>query len=314
MRTTSYICLGILFVMTCLLGFAESVGAATVSVKQLGCGTVANCYTKINDAIFYAQQDDTIKVYPGRYEEVVVINKNLSLVGSGPQFTFIYSSDHGININQNYKSTIIGFTITASRSGIYISNSSEAIIRNNILVSNGANGIEISSNSKETIANNVISNNVLSGIATNYTGFTTPSSQPNIFNNILSTNGKYGIGVYVTGTITISYNNVYANVSGNYSGCSAGTGDISQSPAFVDAPTGNFTLLSTSTSKNAGRPGSADADLDGSRNDMGAYGGPDAVSFWPYPQGTPIITNLTATPTAVQKGGTITIKATGAVQ
>jgi len=113
---------------------------------------------------------------------------------------------------------------------------------------------------------------------------------------------------------TISYNNVYSNTSANYSGVNAGTGDISQNPLFIDSSNGNFALQSTSPSIDTGRPGSADADPDGTRNDMGAYGGPDAASFWPYPAGAPIITNLTATPTSVPKGGTITINATGEIR
>lgn len=285
--------------------------AATIEVKQLGCSSLPDCYTKINDAIFYAQQDDTIKVYPGRYEEAVVINKNLTLIGSGPEVTTIYSSLDGITINQYISATIIGFTIRASQDGIFADDISETIIRNNVVVSNGDDGIYINC-AKSTIINNVIANNMDKGIETNSCSNNFPDNVT-VTNNIVF-NNKYGLYLGSEAEY-ILYNNVYSNVpGGNYYGCSAGTGDISQNPLFIDSSNGNYVLQSTSPSKNAGTPGSADADPDGTRNDMGAYGGPDAAGFWPYPPGAPIITNLTVTPTTVQKGETITINATGEIR
>ena len=290
-----------------LLSVAGSTDAATITVKQLGGGN----YTKINDAIFYAQPNDIINVFQGRYEEAVVINKNLSLIGSGPQYTTIYSVDNGITINNNMEATIIGFTITSNKDGVFLNSGSVANIRNNIIVGNGKNGIYLEVfDSNATVINNTLCNNAGSGVKLS----TVNTVYAYIYNNIICNNGAYGVSLASSNNQALSYNNIFGNISGNYLSSSAGLGDISQAPSFIDSSSGNFILLSTSTSKNAGRPGSADADPDGSRNDMGAYGGPDAASFWPYPQGTPIITNLTATPTAVQRGGIITIKATGTVQ
>ncbi|MFQ6616018.1 MAG: right-handed parallel beta-helix repeat-containing protein [Fidelibacterota bacterium] len=53
-----------------------------------------------------------------------------------------------------------------------------------------------------------------------------------------------------------------------------GTGNISASPRFVDSSSGDFRLLPGSPCIDAGHPGSEYKDPDGSRNDMGAYGGP----------------------------------------
>ncbi len=288
--------------------------ATTISVKQLGCGAEANCYTTINNAISNASSNDTIKVYSGRYEEAVVIDKNLKLEGSGPQLTTIYSNtSNSITVNSNMNAVILGFTITSSKNGvgIYTGPTTNVTIRNNCVIGNGGSGVRMntgtgSSGGIVAIINNVISYNAVAGIDC-YSG--------NIgyaHNNIISNNGGTGIYFYYFDSSYRSYNNSYANKDGDYP--SANTGDISVDPSFIDPFKGIYTLQSTSLCKNTGRPGSADADPDGSRNDMGAFGGPDAVAFWPYSQGTPIITNLTATPTSVQKGGTITIKATGAVQ
>jgi nitrous oxidase accessory protein NosD len=292
---------------------AGTVNAATIEVKQLGCGTQTNCYTNISDAISYAQPGDTIKVYPGSYTEAVVIDINLTLIGSGPQFTKINSTSDGITVNSFVNATIIGFSVKSSNYGIYAMTNSETNIRNNVIESNASVGIYIHWG-VSTITNNVIAYNASHGIRSdsndNYTSIT-------VTNNIIFSNGMFGLSL-TSDRENISYNNLFANISGNYNGCSAGTGDISINPCFIDPLSGNFVLSRStppciSTCINGGTPGSADADPDGTRNDMGAYGGPDSTPFWPYPQGAPIITNLTVTPTSVQKGGTITIDATGEV-
>ena len=88
---------------------------------------------------------------------------------------------------------------------------------------------------------------------------------------------------YGAGTGTFSYNDIY-NSSGSsyrYGGTyNAGTGDLSGDPLFVSANCdGNpnnddFSLSSSSPAINTGNPSSAYDDVDGSPNDIGAYGGP----------------------------------------
>ena len=92
---------------------AASVYSKTITVKQLGGGD----YTTIGDAIYFSEQDDTIMVFPGRYEEAVIIDKSLKLIGSGPQVTEIYSPAVGVIVNASCNATIIGFTITSASYG-----------------------------------------------------------------------------------------------------------------------------------------------------------------------------------------------------
>lgn len=294
--------------------FVGSGNAATISVKQLGCGTEADCYTTIANGILYASDGDTVKVYPGTYSESITINKSIALQGSGPQWTTIYGTSAAITVNNIVTTTISGFTIrSASGSGVYIymGTSLNVKIKNNYIVSNGKYGIETDGNSNGAISiiNNVISYNANTGVyILAYNGHTA-----GVINNIISNNGAYGMYIYA-GRGSTSYNDVYSNTSGGYSSIIAGTGDIAQNPLFIDSTNGNYALQGTSTCKNTGSPGLADNDPDGTRNDMGAFGGPGAAAFWPYPSGAPIITILNASPTSVQKGATITIDATGEVK
>ncbi|KAF0132994.1 MAG: APHP domain-containing protein [Candidatus Saganbacteria bacterium] len=83
-----------------------------------------------------------------------------------------------------------------------------------------------------------------------------------ITNSIVSSNE--GTGLY--GTMTSTYNDVWGNGT-NYSGCSAGTGDISSNPLFTDYANNTLGLQGTSPCIDAG----TGTDPDGTTADMGAY-------------------------------------------
>ena len=94
-----------------------------------------------------------------------------------------------------------------------------------------------------------------------------------------ATSSSYAI--YGAGTGQFSYNDVYNSswTGMNYGGTfSAGARDISADPSFENAhcSTGpaNFALAGSSPAIDAGDPDSIFNDVDGSRNDMGAFGGP----------------------------------------
>ncbi len=84
----------------------------------------------------------------------------------------------------------------------------------------------------------------------------------------------------------ISYNDVWANADGDYSGCQPGEGDISLDPLFADTSLGDYHLLVNSPCIDRGDTAWGFRDPDSSRNDIGAYGGPRAVMARPvYPKG-----------------------------
>jgi len=97
--------------------------------------------------------------------------------------------------------------------------------------------------------------------------------------------GATGLGVYSSGgsLINLTYNDVYGNTLGNYSGVTDPTGtsgNLSANPLFSawtddgNSANDDITLGSGSPAINTGDTSSTMFDPDGSRNDMGAYGGP----------------------------------------
>ena len=81
---------------------------------------------------------------------------------------------------------------------------------------------------------------------------------------------------FYVGTGTLSYTDFYANTTGSGFGATdgGGTGIGSSNPQFTDPESLDFTLNPYSPCVDAGDPSSVYNDADGSRNDMGLYGGP----------------------------------------
>lgn len=107
-------------------------------------------------------------------------------------------------------------------------------------------------------------------------------TSPTVRNNILY--GNIGPGAYAADDrdSLFTYNLVYGNTTeyaGLYTG--AGAGNLSADPTFTDATANDdwtdddFTVRSGSPAIDAGDPDAAYDDGDGSRSDVGAYGGPE---------------------------------------
>ena len=70
--------------------------------------------------------------------------------------------------------------------------------------------------------------------------------------------------------VTVEYN---CNNGNGYSGVTTGPGTITSNPMFVNPNAGDFHLQTGSACINAGNPAALYNDPDGTRNDMGAFGG-----------------------------------------
>ncbi|RLF57181.1 MAG: hypothetical protein DRN25_06930 [Thermoplasmata archaeon] len=119
-----------LLIFTSLLGFNTATAETTDGRILYVGGDGPGNYTKIQDAIDNASNGDTIKVYPGVYDENVVIDKEIRLVGDP-----IIDAHGGIGILIESNNTFVeNFTIFNASIGIKIHNDSFTL--NNILIDN----------------------------------------------------------------------------------------------------------------------------------------------------------------------------------
>lgn len=144
----------------------------------------------------------------------------------------------------------------------------------NAIIENAVVGVHLFSGSVDIINNTFMDNS--------WSGIMVRGSSPLIVNNII-VGSSYGINIdAATSSPLISYNDVYGNgqnywdqLAGTTYTPSPGTGEISVYPQLVSFACDFYQLGAGSPAVDAGDPDAKYNDTDGSRNDMGAYGGPD---------------------------------------
>ena len=173
-----------------------------------------NDYIKIQNAVNNSNNNGTIIVKSGIYNENIIINKNLKLIGEDKNYTIIDGNNFGdvIYISDSSQVNISGFTIRNSGKGspnldaaIDI-RSNLNIIKNNI-IANSNNGILIFSSNYNNISNNQILNNNEYGI------YVHSSSTNNISDNTFISN-NLGIRIRGSRESNIMRNIFYMNQKG----------------------------------------------------------------------------------------------------
>jgi hypothetical protein len=285
-------------------------------------GTINKPYQSIQDAIdsTTTYDGDTIRVADCIYQEGILVDKNLKIYGSGPDVTTIDSTtvegkNYAILFAENTDVIISGFMIVSPGSGLRLKWGSKVVIANNII--NAQYGIygQSACGADALIKNNTIASCTEDGInlISGCNPFYDPKIVAKVYNNIITNNYRYGLATSSMTILSNSYNNIWNNGT-NYIDCSSGSGSISENPRFLDQNTGNYRLQLISSCIDAGWPVKSELDPDGTRNNMGAYGGPGAADFWPDSPGSPVVTDLTVTPASVPTNGTVTIRAVGRVR
>jgi len=172
-----------------------------------GDGSKEKTYNKVQDAIDAAEDGDTIRVWAGTYEENVVVDKTVSLIGNGSEEVTIDGGMSGdvVRVTADWVN-VSGFRVTNGDNGIYLDSSDHSIITNNTC-SNNYYGIYLSYSNDCTISNNNCENNSGSGI------YLESSSNCTIDSNTCE-NNNHGIGISDSGAFILmnnicSFNNRY---------------------------------------------------------------------------------------------------------
>ncbi len=183
----------------------------------------------------------------------------------------------GVGITWDATAIIVRNRISNFWKGIGSFGDSRVLCSNNIVRDNLGWGIIATGTSYMDATNNVVYNNGNCGMAIWSDGCTGRFS-----NNVVANNGWKDqwvcpcVGIWNYGTLynfDISYNDVWSNKIGEYGDMPDYTGkngNINIDPDFID--TDDFRLSTDSPLKDAGNP--LLTDPDGTRSDIGIYGGP----------------------------------------
>ena len=229
----------------------------------------------------------TIKGAAGRGVEVYrnfITLRNCKIIGNNQ--CGVYASGASSLLIKDCN--ISGNSATTSTDGIYISGSRSCVIDGCVIDQNGRDGIYCnpSSNSNISIFNSIISSNNRRGIycdsgssnvSINVSSTTIAGNKENgvyasinpgslaLKNNIITNNTGYGV-YRSSGTVTIIYNDVFGNTSGNYYNCGPiPASNISSDPIFVTGPKGGYYLSQTAAGQAANSP-CVDAGSDTAQN------------------------------------------------
>jgi len=347
-KTTTILSIVLCLSSICQLHALAAGPGGVVIVAQDSSGDYDCIQSAIDD---YSSSE--IIIMPGRYTENILITKDITIRAyDGPLTTIIDGSHHrrwvngcsgqsvaqnnAIETNAALEITIAGLCITNGASGIKIQDDDRVTLRNCVFWANQNHGIEIKNNwqsghePRASIYNCISVDNGGSGVFIGqYHRYGYGSACPilNMRNTILIANNEYGISLSVASSVgnatnvSLDYNCCTGNRFGNYGPnigmdqtIPAGQNSIAASPYFVHGNAGDFRLTPWSPCVNAGSPGAGFMDPDGTINDMGAYGGSGAATFFESPIDGPIVREVTITPGTVAQGSTLTIRAKGSVR
>ncbi len=149
-----------IFLALWLLILVLAVGSNEVSGKTITVDDDGDAdYVKIQDAIDNSTDGDTVRVYEGYYEESVVVNNSINLIGNGSEYTTIdggNTSDDVVRIIANWVN-MSGFLITRNINywnydGIRVESNHTNIFENTCV--NNEEGISLHGSKDSTIKNN----------------------------------------------------------------------------------------------------------------------------------------------------------------
>lgn len=260
---------------------------------QIGFGA----HPKKTNVTIKGENKPTLK---GKSAEVIIFiggnSQGITIEG----FNISHAGAHGIATGSNVSVVIRSNNIfNSANAGISIIEESRASILNNVINNNEGSGIQVASNANVEISNNLIHSNLGPGVyaenselfARNNTVVNNHSngidcvSNCDLRNNISYGNNFFGIiGANESAFTNLKYNLSFGNTVANWNEPSGGqfpnwppATNLTVDPKFVS--TTDYHLQAGSPAINAGDPSILDPD--GSRSDIGAYGGPASCGLDP---------------------------------
>lgn len=221
-------------------------------------------------ALVVADRGDTIVVRPGAYAERITLKAGTLLVSeAGAARTFIVGTPSvpADQVTLERASTLRGFSVgETGGAAVRVPVNGSAEVTNCVLYAS-EQGVLAEVNALLECVNNTFFNNT-TGLSAGPGADVAPFK-----NNIVASNAT-GVFIGDGATVDSSYNGFYNNatvVSGGF----PGNTDFGSNPLFVNTQGLNFHLRESSNMRDAGDPAATFNDRDGTRNDVGADGGPD---------------------------------------
>jgi hypothetical protein len=223
-----------------------------------------------------------------------------SILGRGGRLNGVTLTNSNVVIRNNYIADFredAGGSVLESDNGIVVVSGTAKVTNNlirnlgNASVNYGKTAVGISIYVKGTVSTEITGNII----------------QDCVNGCAAGVGGPYSVFAPQAGVIA-----TYNNLRNGYAGGVVPANCINTDPLFVNPAIGNYTLRADSPCRDTGPTDPQYNDLDGSRNDMGMYGG---HSYDPNGKTTtaPVVLSSEVSPLFIKRGGTVTIKARAGV-
>lgn len=253
------------------LANAKTIYVEKVNNTGIENGSRENPYTSIQDAVYHVEPNDVVQVGAGVFSENVELKAGtpFTIRGAGPDKTSVRGYDRSAFQSSVFKAdhastiTLENFLITRGWVGVWIKESNNITVKDNLIIGNGSLNVSIWGSSNCTVDGNTIDGDSLygnteTGIDIADRGKLIPSHNTTVTNNIVV--NHYGIGITLprwadrpsTDTLNtlISFNNVwnnYIDIDTRFNTAHTLISNLSEDPGFRNRLSTNYELIDDST-------------------------------------------------------------------
>lgn len=175
--------------------------------------TVPDDYPTIQAAINAASDGDTVFVRNGTYYEHVVIDKKLTVLGESNNGTIIDGNQYG-NVVEVVSSNVVLRSFTVQNGGVddnsclvKMTQVNNTLIEMNNFLGNGELGIWLTNSSNNVVRNNLIKNLPIGGVVGSDYSYFDSGINNTISNNVILQDGS-GVAVIDTSSNIVEYNDI----------------------------------------------------------------------------------------------------------